>query len=88
MQWLNFFQQVDSNGETLKSLNRINIPLIVLNNIFSKLILNTKIADLYNILIEMLKKWVHNVFDKEKYVLHYENLSLVTILKLKKYIMC
>ena len=32
------------------------------------------IADLYNIPIGNVKKSVTNVFDKEKYVLHYENL--------------
>ena len=35
-----------------------------------------KIADLYNIPIGNLKKWVPNFFDKEKYMLHYENLQL------------
>ena len=42
-----------------------------------------KIADLYNILLVMLKKLVPNVFDKEKYVLHYENLQLYLRLGLK-----
>ena len=32
-----------------------------------------KIADLYNFPISNIKKLVLNVFDKEKYVLHYEN---------------
>ena len=41
-----------------------------------------KIADLYNINIGNVKKLVPNFFDKEKYVLHYENLRLG--LKLKK----
>ena len=31
-----------------------------------------KIADLHNIPIGKVKKLVCNVFDKEKYVLHYE----------------
>ena len=41
-----------------------------------------KIADLYNIPISNLKKLVSNFilvpnfFDKEKYVIHYENLQL------------
>ena len=35
-----------------------------------------KIADLYNINIGNVKKLVPNFFDKEKYVLHYENLRL------------
>ena len=35
-----------------------------------------KIADIYNILIGNVKKLVPNFFDKEKYVIHYENLQL------------
>ena len=35
-----------------------------------------KIPDLYNINIGNIKKLVPNFFDKEKYVLHYENLRL------------
>ena len=35
-----------------------------------------KIADLYNIPIANVNKLVPNFFDKEKYVLHYENLQL------------
>ena len=34
------------------------------------------IADLYNIPIGNVKKLVLNFFDKEKYVIHYENLQL------------
>ena len=47
-----------------------------------------KIADLYNIPIENVKKLVPNLFEKEKYVIHYENLKLYLRLglKLKKYI--
>ena len=47
-----------------------------------------KIADLYNIPIGNIKKLVPNLFDKEKYVIHYENLQLYLRLglKLKKYI--
>ena len=46
------------------------------------------IADFYNIPIDNVKKLVPNIFDKEKYVLHYENLQLYLRLgvKLKKYI--
>ena len=46
------------------------------------------IADLYNIPIGNVKKSMPNVFDKEKYVFHYENLQLYLILglKFKKYI--
>ena len=33
------------------------------------------IADLYNIPIGDVKKFVPNFFDKEKYVIHYENLQ-------------
>ena len=35
-----------------------------------------KIADLGNISIGNVKKIVPNFFDKEKYVLHYQNLEL------------
>ena len=47
-----------------------------------------KIADLHNISIGDFKKLVPNFFDKERYVLHYENLQLYLRLelKLKKYI--
>ena len=46
-----------------------------------------KIADLFSI-IENVKKLVSNLFDKEEYVIHYENLPLYLrlALKLKKYI--
>ena len=47
-----------------------------------------KIADLYNIPIGNVKKIMPNLFDKEKYVIHYESLVLYLRLglKLKKYI--
>ena len=47
-----------------------------------------KTDDLYNILISIVKKLVPSFFDKEKYVLPYENLQLFLRLglKLKKYI--
>ena len=49
-----------------------------------------KVADLCNILICNVKKLVPKFCDKEKYVLHYENLQLHLRLglKLKKYIAC
>ena len=34
-----------------------------------------KVGDLYNIPIGNVKKVVPNSFDKEKYVLHYENFT-------------
>ena len=45
-----------------------------------------KIVDLCNIPIGHIKKLVPNIFDKEKYILHYENLhsNLRLGLKLKK----
>ena len=50
-----------------------------------------KIADLYNIPIGNVKKLVPNLVDKEKYVIHYENLQfylrLGLKLNIKKYIM-
>ena len=47
-----------------------------------------KIADLYNIPIGNVKKLIPNFFDKEKYVIRYENskLYLRLGLRLKKYI--
>ena len=42
-----------------------------------------KINDLCNIPIVNVKKWVPNFFDKEKYVIHYENLQLYLKLGLK-----
>ena len=46
-----------------------------------------KIVDLYNTPIGNVKKLMPKVFNKEKYVLHYENLQLYLRLglKLKKY---
>ena len=43
-----------------------------------------KFADLYNIPIGNVKKLVPNFFDKEKYVIHYENLKLYWRLGLKQ----
>ena len=47
-----------------------------------------KIADHYNMPIGNVKKLVRNCFDKEKYVIYYENLQLYLKLglKLKTYI--
>ena len=42
-----------------------------------------KIADLHNIFIGNVKKLVPNLFDEEKYVIHYENLKLYPRLGLK-----
>ena len=42
-----------------------------------------KIADHYNIPIGNVKKLVPNIFDKEKYVIRYENLQLYSRLGLK-----
>ena len=42
-----------------------------------------KIADLFNIPVGIVKKLVPNFFDKEKYVLHYENLKFYLRLGLK-----
>ena len=46
------------------------------------------IADFYNTLIRNARKLVSNFFDKEKYVLHYENLQPYLRLEsnLQKYI--
>ena len=47
-----------------------------------------KVADLYNIPIGNVGKLLPNFFEKEKYVIHYENLQLYLRLglKLKKYV--
>ena len=42
-----------------------------------------KIADLYDIPIENVKKLVPKFFEKEKYMIHYENLRLYLRLRLK-----
>ena len=42
-----------------------------------------KISELYNIPIGNVEKLVPNLFDKEKYVIHYENLQLYWRLGLK-----
>ena len=42
-----------------------------------------KIADLFNIPISNVEKLVPNIFDKEKYVIHYENLQVYLRLGLK-----
>ena len=48
-----------------------------------------KVADLYNIPIGNVKELLPKFFDKEKYVIHYEDFQhyLRLGLKLKKYIM-
>ena len=49
-----------------------------------------KIADLHNISIRNVKRLVPKCFDKEKYVIHYENVKryLRLVLNIKKYVMC
>ena len=47
-----------------------------------------KIADFYNIPIDNIKKLVPNFSDKQKYVLHYENLEFYLRLGLKLKISC
>ena len=42
-----------------------------------------KNADFYNVCIGIIEKIVTNFFDKEKYVIHYENLHFFLILGLK-----
>ena len=42
-----------------------------------------KVVEFYNILIGNVKKLVPNFFDKQRYVLHYENLQLYLRLGLK-----
>ena len=41
-----------------------------------------KIADLYNIPISNVKKLVPKFFDKEKYMIHYENIKLESRIKI------
>ena len=68
MQCLNFFQQVDSYRQILKSLTLTSILAIAQKDVLSKLILmlfeyQLKIADLYNILTGNVEKLVPNFFD-------------------------
>ena len=42
-----------------------------------------KVADLYSIPIDNVRRLMPNCFDKEKYALHYENLQLYLRLGLK-----
>ena len=42
-----------------------------------------KFVDVYNILIANAKRLMRNVFDKEKFVIHYENLQFYLRLGLK-----
>ena len=42
-----------------------------------------KVADLYNILIGNVKKLLRTFFDKERYVIHHENLQLYLRIKIK-----
>ena len=111
MPCLNFFQQVDSNGQIRKSLTYNNSnsskgcvlkvaleypkelreshndydlapgKIEIKKETLSEYQL--KNAGLYNIPIGYFKKLVRNVFDKEKYVLHHENLQLYLRLGLK-----
>ena len=48
---LNFFQQVDSNGQILKSLTLINIPEVAQKAVFSKLIFNIQKKYMYYTMI-------------------------------------
>ena len=43
-----------------------------------------KIADFYNIPIGKVKQLVPNLFDKERYLIHYENFQLYLRLGLKQ----
>ena len=51
MHCLNFFQQVDSNGQILKSLTLINIPEVAQKAVFSKLIFNIQKKYMYYTMI-------------------------------------
>ena len=54
-----------------------------MRTLFTQCSYQLKIADLYSISIGNVKKLVSNFLDKEKYVLHYENLQLYIRLGLK-----
>ena len=54
-----------------------------MQTLFTQCSYQLKIADLYSIFIGNVKKLVSNFLDKEKYVLHYENLQLYIRLGLK-----
>ena len=84
VQCQNFCQQADSNGWVLEYPNKLrelySDYLLVPDKIEIKREMQseyqTKIADLYNIPTGNVNKLVPNLFDKEKCVLHYENLQL------------
>ena len=65
------------HNEYLLALDKIEIKREMLSKY------QIKTADLHNIPIGNIKKSVPNFFDKEKYLLHYENLQLYLKLGLK-----
>ena len=113
MQYLNLFQQVVSNNQSLKNLTGTNILSKVLKDVFLKfwmlniqknyenytmIILQLQIKQkskeryclsinkgllIYATLLEYVQKIVANFFDKDRYVLHYQNLQLYLRLRLK-----
>ena len=102
MQYLNFFQQAASKEFELSNYTSNSSKGCVLevelwlsfgsSKIETKREIlpeyQLKIADLYNIPIDNVKKLVSYFFDKEKHVIHYKNLQLYLLwLKLKKYIL-
>ena len=75
--------------EYRKELHELNddYPFAPISNRIKREMLSEyqlKIADLYNISIGNIKKLVPNVFDKEKYVIHYGNLQPYLRLGLKR----
>ena len=79
------FKWLDPKEFDLNNVCCLTIIIIIINNYHNKccLIINYKITDFYNIPIGNVKKLVPNFFDKEKYLLHYENLQLYLRLGLK-----
>ena len=91
--WINIIAivQKDVFSKLIFSIQKIDYPLIPDKIEIKREILSeyqVKTTDLYNIPIGNVKILVPNFFDKERYVLHYENLQLNLRLglKLKKYI--
>ena len=73
----NDYYSAPNKIEITKEMIKMEIKKEVLS------IKQSKIPNFYNTFISNVKKLVHNFFDKQKYVLHYENLPLSLRLRLK-----
>ena len=74
---LNILKRQELHNDYPLAPDKIEMKREVLSNY------QLKVADHYNIPIDNVKKLVPNFLDKEKYVIHYENLKLYIRLGLK-----